>query len=95
MNDASPLRLLNRQARRRRRRLVPFVVDARRLARLLCCGLRTIRAYDAAGKLPEPIKLAGRVLWRVDEICAWLRAGAPDRSTWTAMRATREKLKGK
>ena len=63
---------------------VPLVVDARRLAKLLCVGLRTIRAWDAAGKLPVHVRISGRVLWRVDEIRAWLGAGAPDRSTWEA-----------
>lgn len=67
-----------------------LVVDARRLARLLCCGLRTVRAHDAGGKLPKPIRYAGRVVWRVDEIRAWLDAGAPDREIWEARRAVRK-----
>jgi len=95
MHDPTPLRLPNRQARRRRRRLMPFVVDARRLSRLLCCGVRTIRSWDAAGKLPEPIRLAGRVLWRVAEIRRWLAAGAPDRTTWNTIRAAKTKGRSK
>jgi predicted DNA-binding transcriptional regulator AlpA len=89
----TPLRLTNRQARRRRR-LVPLVADAKRLARLLCCGIRTIRSWDAAGKLPEPIRIGGRVVWRTSEIRAWLRAGAPDRSTWKAICANKTKTRG-
>jgi predicted DNA-binding transcriptional regulator AlpA len=75
---------------RKRRRLSPLVVDARRLARLLCCGVRTVRTWDAAGKLPVPIRLGGRVVWRVAEIKRWLAAGAPDRETWAAMVAARK-----
>jgi predicted DNA-binding transcriptional regulator AlpA len=71
---------------RKRRRLSPLVVDARRLARLLCAGLRTVRTWDAAGKLPAPIRIGGRVVWRVAEIRAWLAAGAPDREMWAAIR---------
>ena len=68
----------------------PLVVDAKRLAKLLCCGLRTIRTHDAAGKLPAPVRIGGRVVWRVSEIRAWLDAGAPDRETWEARRAARK-----
>ena len=69
---------------------LPLVVDAKRLAKLLCCGLRTIRTHDAAGKLPAPVRIGGRVVWRVSEIRAWLDAGAPDRETWEARRAARK-----
>jgi len=68
----------------------PLVVDARRLAAMLCSGIRTVRTWDAAGKLPQPIRIGGRVVWRVEEIRAWLAAGAPDRETWTAIRAARK-----
>ena len=68
----------------------PLVADARRLAKLLCAGVRTVRTWDAAGKLPAPVRIGGRVVWRVDEIRAWLDAGAPDRETWAARRAARK-----
>jgi predicted DNA-binding transcriptional regulator AlpA len=70
-----------------RRKLSPLVVDARRLAKLLCAGVRTVRTWDAAGKLPAPIRIGGRVVWRVAEIKDWLDAGAPNRETWAALRA--------
>jgi predicted DNA-binding transcriptional regulator AlpA len=65
----------------------PLVVDAKRLARLLGCGLRTVRALDATGKLPKPIRLGGRVLWRIDEIRAWLDAGCPNRELWMRIKS--------
>lgn len=65
----------------------PLVADARRLAQLLCCGLRTVRCWDAAGKLPAPLRIGGRVVWRVGEIRDWLAAGAPDRAEWEARQA--------
>ncbi len=64
-----------------------LVVDARRLSVMLCAGIRTVRTWDAAGKLPKAVRIGGRVVWRVDEIRAWLAAGAPDRKTWEAMKA--------
>ena len=66
------------------------MVDARRLARLLCAGIRTVRTWDAAGKLPAPLRIGGRVVWRLDEIRDWLTAGAPDREMWMAIRAVRK-----
>jgi predicted DNA-binding transcriptional regulator AlpA len=68
----------------------PLVVDARHLAAMLCAGIRTVRTWDAAGKLPAPVRIGGRVVWRVSEIRAWLDAGAPDRETWEARRAARK-----
>src|SRR4051794_7755278 len=67
----------------------PLVVDAKRLAKLLCAGVRTVRTWDAAGKLPAPIRLGGRVVWRVHEVRDWLAAGAPSRAEWAALRAAR------
>jgi predicted DNA-binding transcriptional regulator AlpA len=75
---------------RKRRKFSRLVVDAKRLAKLLCAGVRTVRTWDAAGKLPAPIRIGGRVVWRVDEIRAWLDAGAPDREKWAAIRAARK-----
>ncbi|MFO0847310.1 MAG: hypothetical protein U0871_01950 [Gemmataceae bacterium] len=76
---------------RKRRTLQPLAVDARGLTQLLPFGLRTIRAMDSAGKLPAPVRVGGRVLWRVPEIRAWLKAGAPDRAGWEALKAATRK----
>jgi len=74
------------------RKLPLLAVDAKRLALMLSCGVRTVRTHDAAGKLPAPIRVGGRVLWRVAEIRAWLDAGAPDREAWESIRSARTKL---
>ncbi|MBN9518546.1 helix-turn-helix domain-containing protein [bacterium] len=67
----------------------PLVADAKRLSRLLGVGLRTVRTWDAAGKLPIPLRIGGKVVWRLDELRSWLAAGAPDRAEWTARTAAR------
>lgn len=92
MAELLPLRSItvDPPAKRQRRRLSPLVVDARRLARLLCCGIRTVRTWDAAGRLPAPLRIGGRVVWRTNEIREWLAADAPDRETWAAIRAARK-----
>ncbi len=69
----------------------PLVVDAKRLSKLLCAGARTVRTWDAAGKLPTPLRIGGRVVWVVAEIRAWLAAGAPNRDQWEARTASRLK----
>ena len=66
--------------------LAPLTVDAKRLAGLLGQSLRTIRTWDASGKLPQPLRIGGRVVWRLEEINAWLEAGAPLRTEWNAIR---------
>jgi predicted DNA-binding transcriptional regulator AlpA len=65
----------------------PLVVDAKRLARLLGCGLRTVRSWNAAGRLPKPVRVGRRVFWRTVEICAWIDAGAPSRETWERIKS--------
>ena len=92
MADVLPLQCSPRDSppRKRRRVLKPLAVDARGLTQLLPFGIRTIRTMDAAGKLPAPVRVGGRVMWLVSEIRAWLAAGAPDRATWEAMRAARK-----
>ena len=68
----------------------PLVVDANGLAVLISAKLRTVRAYDASGKIPSPVRIGGKVLWRVEEIKRWLAAGAPSREVWAAMCAARK-----
>src|SRR5438128_158512 len=38
----------------------------------------------AAKRIPAPVKLGGRTLWRVDELRRWVEAGCPVRSVWEA-----------
>jgi predicted DNA-binding transcriptional regulator AlpA len=44
----------------------------------------------ASGKIPLPVYLGTKApRWRVDELRAWLAAGAPDRQTWQRIREGR------
>ena len=62
----------------------PLVADAKLLAQLLTCGIRTVRTLDASGKLPAAIRIGGRKVWLVKEVQDWLADGAPDRAEWIA-----------
>lgn len=68
--------------------LVPprLVVEGKLLAPMLTIGIRTLRFWDATGKLPNPLRIGGRVVWLLDEIKAWLAAGAPLRAEWEAQK---------
>jgi len=68
--------------RRHRPRVKPLVADAQLLARLLGVGIRSIRTWANAGKLPPSIRLGSRVVWSIREIRGWVDAGAPDCATW-------------
>lgn len=42
----------------------------------------------AAAKVPPPVRLGRKVLWRRQEISDWITAGCPDARTWAAMAAS-------
>jgi len=65
------------------------LIDAQGIVALYGLGMRTIRRRDAAGLLPDPIRIGKRVYWRRDELDAWLAAGAPDRATWNRLKAAK------
>jgi len=46
---------------------------------------RTWRTWDAAGKVPMPVRIGRVPFWRVEELKAWIAAGCPDRVTWQIM----------
>ncbi len=58
------------------------------------CGktTRTWRAWDAAGWIPRPIRIAHSAMWRVTELQAWVEAGCPRRSAWEMTRKKSSKL---
>ena len=55
------------------------------------CGvsLSMFKKLERTGRIPAPIRLGSRVLWRVDELTDWVAAGCPGRSRWEAMRQPR------
>ena len=64
---------------------IPRLLSAKQLGHQLGVDVRTIRRYDAAGKLPRPIRFGGSVRWRQEEIDLWLDAGCPNRKTWESL----------
>lgn len=62
------------------------LLTAEAVAELLAIGLRTVRQWDSAGRLPEPVRLGKLVRWPAAEMRDWIQAGCPDRETWAARR---------
>jgi predicted DNA-binding transcriptional regulator AlpA len=64
--------------------LEPLQVDTDRAAAL--CGLSPASWFrlKAAGKTPAPVKLGGRVLYRLSDLKMWVSLGCPDRKTFEA-----------
>ena len=52
------------------------------------CGrsLRTFRTWDAAGRIPQPVRIGRSTLWRAEELRAWVAAGCPRRQEWEDLR---------
>ncbi len=66
-----------------------LLLDVNALAVLLSRSVPSLRRYDAAGRLPAPVRIGKAVRWRRSEIEQWIAAGCPDRRTWQIMRDDR------
>ena len=65
-----------------------LALPAADVAKLLGISERHLWAMHATGRLgPRPIALGRAKRWRVDELRAWLDAGAPSRDKWLTMRS--------
>ncbi len=67
----------------RERELLPLLVDAAGVGKLLSLSRASIFAMHSAGKLPAPVRPTGRdPRWSVEELRAWIAAGCPTRENW-------------
>jgi predicted DNA-binding transcriptional regulator AlpA len=61
----------------------PIAVAAAQAATMFGISRAQWWKLHAMGKVPMPIYLGTKApRWRVDELRAWVAAGAPDRQTW-------------
>lgn len=64
-----------------------MLLDAAAAARLCGVSRATWFCWDSRGRIPRPLRLSERIpRWRVEELRAWLAAGAPPRERWEEMR---------
>lgn len=66
--------------------IAPMLLSITSLSELLGVSLSHVKRLRASGRLPDPVRLGGRVLWRVDEINAWVQAGCPAATKWRITR---------
>lgn len=64
----------------------PLLVTAREAAALCGRSLRCWRTWDAAGRIPQPVRIGRATLWRAEELRCWVDAGCPRRDEWEAQR---------
>lgn len=64
----------------------PMLLNIAGVSQLLGVSRSHVKRLRASGRLPDPVRLGHRVLWRVDEIDAWVQAGCPAASQWRTMR---------
>ena len=65
----------------------PLCVDRAGLARMLGVSLRQVYRLDDAGRLPPALALSTCKRWAIEEVEAWVRAGAPPRRVWQNLRS--------
>jgi predicted DNA-binding transcriptional regulator AlpA len=61
-----------------------LLLTAREAANLCGKSLRTWRAWDSAGLIPQPVRIGRSTLWRNDELRDWVAVGCPRREAWEA-----------
>ena len=64
-----------------------LALTASEVAALLGVSRAHVWRLNAAGKLPEPIRLGKAVRWQRAELEKWIEAGAPDRESWRSQSA--------
>ena len=61
-----------------------LLVTAKQAAETCSKSLRTWRTWDAAGFIPQPVRIGRSTLWRYNELRDWVAAGCPRRQEWEA-----------
>lgn len=67
-----------------------LLISAQEAARLCGRGVASWWRDHAAGRVPAPVRLGGRTLWRSEELRDWIEASCPDRKTWEIIRSQKK-----
>jgi predicted DNA-binding transcriptional regulator AlpA len=65
----------------------PLLVDTGQAAAICAIGRSTWFRLRSAGRTPAPVKLGGRVLYRLADLRLWVSLGCPPRREFEARRA--------
>lgn len=64
----------------------PLLLSAKDASGLLGIGRTLFYGLNSSGRLPQPVRLGGRVLWRRSELEDWTVAGCPNREKWEQLK---------
>lgn len=67
-------------------KIEPMLMGASAAAKLCGISLASWYRHLSAGKTPRPIRLGGRVLWRVSDLRRWIDLGCPEREIYDSMK---------
>ncbi len=71
--------------------MAPLLADRVLAARLLGISVKTFDRLRVTGRIgPQPIRLGSKVLWRVDELRRWIKAGCPNADRWRQIERERD-----
>src|SRR5262245_61755103 len=73
------------QVARRQPSEVPLLVAIDDLSSMLKRSVASLRRDELAGRLPAALRLGRSKRWCLDEIRAWIKAGAPGRRAWETL----------
>lgn len=62
------------------------MLDAEQAAELMGISKRHWVQMNTDERVPEPVRFGSTVRWYLNELMAWLDAGAPMRADWQAMK---------
>jgi hypothetical protein len=62
-----------------------LLIDIDELALLVSLGKRTLRRMDASRDIPGRVVVGRRVLFQLEVIREWVRAGLPERDQWAVL----------
>jgi predicted DNA-binding transcriptional regulator AlpA len=67
-----------------------LLLSAEETAMMIGVHRTHIYALHNSGRLPLPVRLGRRTLWRAEELRDWTQAGCPDRRKWLAMQEAKK-----
>jgi predicted DNA-binding transcriptional regulator AlpA len=62
---------------------LPLLLSAPDVGAVLNIGEAHVWRMHSAGRIPAPVRIGRRTLWRRAELEAWILAGCPARGCWT------------
>jgi len=56
---------------------MPALMTVEQVGKLLSVSTRTVWRLRSAGAIPRPVKIAGGVRWRANDLKSWIDDGCP------------------